>query len=187
MDKVAEYWCNDCERKWPYFCFAKSKDLRLLAGNRRRKGRRSLCKRCEVKRRTEQKDQDRLMAKAIRAIRRHALKFGKSVKEFCREFDWSAKQLAHDYGHAMKNGCPYCNWPFATMPGFADLSCLTVDVIDPNKPPHYKTNVKIVCDTCNGQKGDMTPEEYAAYLATQAEYDENQRELKRRWLFDWKK
>ncbi len=43
--------------------------------------------------------------------------------------------------------------------GLADL---TLDIQDPTRPPHYCTNTKWCCQTCNRDKGPMSPEEFEA-------------------------
>jgi hypothetical protein len=122
----------------------------------------AVCIGCLQTERDNLKRYNRPKAKARNTFYRHADKFIKeglagSREDFAQRFDWSVKQMAHDIEHTYKNGCPYCRQFFSEM-GHG-LSDLTLDIIDPEKPPYYTTNVKWVCSTCNKEK-QRTPPEY---------------------------
>lgn len=138
---------------------------------------RSTCICCELSARTEKKRDSRTREKARRAIRTHFEKYrrehveqGKhpwmanirTQKEFADRFGWDVDQMAHDIEHAHQNGCPYCRESFSSMAhGLADVS---FDVIDPERQPYYRTNVRPCCLTCNREKARTPPELWGAKL-----------------------
>jgi len=138
---------------------------------------RSTCIGCELTARTDKTRESRERDKARRAVRTHFEKYrrehreqGKypwmagitSQGEFAQRFGWDVAQMAHDIEHAHKNGCPYCRQSFAEMAhGLADVS---FDVIDPSKPPYYRTNVRPCCLTCNREKNRTAPDLWGAKL-----------------------
>jgi hypothetical protein len=127
--------------------------------------------------RTEKKRESRAREKARRARRSHYEKYrrehreqGKhpwmvgitSPQQFGDRMGWDIDQMAHDIEHAHANGCPYCRESFASMAhGLADVS---FDVIDPEKPPYYRTNVRPCCRTCNSEKKHTPPDLWGAKL-----------------------
>ena len=136
------------------------------------------CKSCEQELRDTKKKSDRFLQKARGTRYRHAKKlageFGIEVSEFGRHFDWDIAQIAHDMEHAFKNGCPYCRDPFSAMPG--GLQSLTIDIVDPRKPPFYRTNTRLCCETCNKEKQQTPPERWEENLRI--------RRLRDDWLKD---
>src|SRR5262249_44231693 len=150
--------------------------------------RRPVCIGCETTARNDEKGRDRLLAKARDTIRRHARKWGLTAADFCEQFGWNIDQLKHDINHASKNGCPYCHRQFATM-GHG-LSDITIDIINPKTDPLYTTNTKIICQTCNREKGRTPPEIWAHKLICWARW-EKQEELRKKNpmagcpLWDW--
>ena len=129
---------------------------------------------CRLTARTTEKQQGRrTLKKAQAAVLTHAPKLQArgvivSAEELVTRYGWRATEMAHDIDHAFKNGCPYCCEKFATMPhGLGDV---TLDIVDPARPPYYKTNVKWVCTTCNRAKSRTPPELWAEKLAAWAEW-----------------
>lgn len=166
---MATRYCSRCRTKYPIICFRRN----LLSAVGKSK-RHPLCKRCEITLRTNEKIKNRWLIKASGTIHRHAAKYKLPIKDFQRTYGWDKKQIAHDFEHASHNGCPYCLKLFSSMAN--GLSDLTLDIIDPSKGPYYRTNTKIVCNTCNQAKGAMDPTEFAIYQSTQQLWDECQRE-----------
>jgi hypothetical protein len=126
-----------------------------------------VCVACQITERTGQARDNRALTKAQTTLRFHA---GRAVKnglitipaEFGRRYGWEPKRMAHDIEHIFENTCPYCEQPFAEMPhGLADVS---VDIIDTSREPYYHSNTKWCCVTCNREKQDLSPEEWAIKL-----------------------
>lgn len=131
--------------------------------------RRSICTGCRETARTDEKvNGNRALKKAQSAIGTHTPKlmgrgFIKSKQELIERYGWNDKQMAHDIEHAFGNGCPYCFQSFASMPhGMGDV---TLDIVDRDKPPYYRTNVRWVCTTCNRAKSKTDPGLWAEKLA----------------------
>ena len=143
-----------------------------------KRARHSICRICEVTARTKASHENPALAKARNALNSHIVRLLRqrvitNKDELQDRYGWSIKQMAHDIDHASHNGCPYCHRPFAEMMhGMADI---TLDIVDPAKPPYYRTNVRWVCRTCNTEKRRTPPEEYAAYREYSDEYREWQR------------
>jgi hypothetical protein len=134
------------------------------------------CKRCDQERRDAVKRRDRFRSKAHSAIRTHAKKFKdlglvKDQEEFQKVYGWTADQLEHDLRHAWDNGCPYCRHRFQDMEG--GLSVMTVDIVAPQDPPHYQTNTRLVCATCNKEKQQTPPAEFGELLQCHRQWEEN--------------
>lgn len=107
-----------------------------------------------------------LIRKAHNSTVRHAKAFGLSKAEFVDRFGWHHLRMADDLKHALLGKCPYC------LQQTDDPKALSFDVIDPAKPPHYSSNVRICCATCNFTKHNSTPEAWAERLDTWAKYRE---------------
>lgn len=141
------------------------------------RARRYVCRGCEQTRRDEIKGRNRPRSKAHGAIRTHADKYIRlglvqTKAEFCERFGWDVAQMEHDIEHAAGNGCPYCRKQFSSMAhGLADV---TVDIVDPQALPYYRTNARWVCSTCNKAKHDTPPEEWARTLENWAKWERAQ-------------
>jgi hypothetical protein len=73
-------------------------------------------------------------------------------------YGWTDERLVRDMQHA--EWCCYCEKAFSEMPnGMQDI---TVDIHDRDALPEYKTNTRIICQTCNRLKGMVTPADWAA-------------------------
>jgi hypothetical protein len=128
-----------------------------------------VCIGCEITARTEDKKKDPWLEKARSTIQRHARKYKKTTKEFIRLYGWDTIRIAHILKHAFDNTCPYCREAYAGMPN--SQWQVSVDIIDPTKPPFLETNTQPCCQTCNREKSDMPPELWARRLRCWAEYE----------------
>ena len=118
---------------------------------------------CRQEQRDRKKHQNRAEEKARQTLYRHAPKYDMPPIKFAEEFGWDIKQMARNITHHFENSCPYCNQPYKNMTyGLRDL---TLDIINPNEPPYYTTNVKFCCSTCNSVKGQLDAEAFGLYLA----------------------
>jgi len=145
-----------------------------------RKWRRNICIGCRQEEKDERKRRNRPLAKARSTFYRHADRFIKgglaeSRQEFAERFGWDVHQMAHDIEHGYANSCPYCHEAFAEM-GHG-LSDITLDIVDPEKPPYYTTNVKWICATDNKEKQRTPPEHWGAKLAAWDMWRKQQQKL----------
>lgn len=121
---------------------------------------RHICRPCEQTSRDVKKRDDRWAVKARDTISRHAKRLGVDKQDLIGRYGWEPKRLAHDAEFQYGNGCSYCGHQYAEMShGYADI---TLDVVDRDKPPYYRTNTKWCCQTCNRKKGTLTPDEFEA-------------------------
>ena len=128
---------------------------------------RPVCIGCEQGQRDRAKAENRWRIKARDTLRRHSAKFNVtrnlslSTDEFSDRFVWRIERIAHDMSHAFENTCNYCWKPYGEMPnGHWNV---TVDIYDRGADPFY-SNTRICCQTCNREKGQMTPEQWARRL-----------------------
>jgi hypothetical protein len=131
-------------------------------GHTRVPTRRARCIGCEQEARDARKQANRWVVKARDTIRRHARKYGLSVSEFSNRYAWTAQRIAHDFQHAFDNTCPYCWRRYIDMPvGFANV---TIDIRNREEEPFYHINTERCCPTCNTEKRDMNPQQWARRL-----------------------
>jgi hypothetical protein len=131
-----------------------------LDASRRTRYRKHVCRPCEQTGRDDRKRENRWAVKARDTIRRHAVRLGVNKTELVTRYGWEPGRLAHEAEHAYKNGCTYCGGRYADMGhGLGDI---TLDVIDRDRAPYYRTNTKWCCQTCNRKKGAMNPDEFEA-------------------------
>ncbi len=128
---------------------------------------RKICRGCEQQKNDERKRKNRFRVKIRQTTRRHAKKYekeyGMTTEEFKKDFGWDLDLMEHDARHTYKNGCVYCREPFSSMAhGLRDL---TLDIHDPRIDPHYPTNVRWICSTCNGEKQRTPPELWGMILS----------------------
>ena len=124
------------------------------------------CKTCEHRRRDKIKQRNRWLVKAQNSLNHHAKKFIQSKiissrQELIDRFGWDCHRIAHDMAHAYANSCEGCNKPYAGMPN--GVESIELDIFDPEQPPFYTSNVRFKCQTCNREKGDMNPHDYARH------------------------
>ncbi len=169
-----KHQCIKCHRWYTDAFFALSSP-----GNFDQKSYRRLrCIGCmQTQRDKTKQDGQRLLMKARSAFHKHAAKF-KSIgviteaQDLASTFGWNVAQMAHDIAHAVQNGCPYCYRPFASMAnGLGDVS---LDVVDPEALPYYRTNTRWVCRTCNNAKAKTKPALFAEKLANWDEWRRGQ-------------
>ena len=148
---MATKTCIACGGTWPlsffYIRYKGRKQGRCIGCNPRRTGPRYL-----------------LVRKAHNSIARHARSFGMTKELFSSTFAWNPRHMADDLTNLQV--CPYCRNPVD------DPKTLTFDVIDPTKPPHYASNVRICCLECNSAKHSMSPEAWAERIDCWNKYRE---------------
>lgn len=144
-----------------------------------REARHYVCIGCEQTARDEKKYANRALVKARSSLRTHAAKYiARGVvatkAEFVERFDWDVKQMAHDINFEYGNGCRRCRRSYATMGnGLADI---TLDIIDPQALPYYRTNVRWICKTCNTAKGATRPDDDGKRLEAWTRWERQQEE-----------
>jgi hypothetical protein len=131
---------------------------------------RRLCIGCFQSNSDTKKHADRWRVKIRDTTNRHGRRLGIPVDVLKARYGWHAEEMQHDAEHAWENGCPYCRKPFKSMP--RGLGELTVDIVDPKLPPHYTTNTKYVCNTCNKQKQRTPPELWARKLIAWRQWEQ---------------
>ena len=99
---------------------------------------------------------DAYRRKALGSRRGHARKYKVTIKEMETRHHWSSERIARDLKAC--STCCYCQREM----GIEEKS---LDVVDPEKPPCYRTNVKICCISCNVEKGTMSPRRWSELLA----------------------
>jgi hypothetical protein len=118
-------------------------------------------------------ERDRFMQKA-RDTRKHHLERstncrGLTLDQLEHDFGWNLPRIAHDFRLAAQNGCRNCGRPFRNMRyGLHDMS---LDMLDPERLPHYVTNTMVLCMLCNRRKSRKQPG------AWEAEEQRRQRQL----------
>jgi hypothetical protein len=122
----------------------------------------NVCIGCEQEARDARKKKNPWIAKAQSTIAHHAKKYKMRIPTFRERYGWTIERVAHDLQHAYDNTCPYCWRPYQEMKhGLADV---TLDVLYPDKPPQYRTNIRACCRTCNTEKSTMDPEKWERRL-----------------------
>jgi hypothetical protein len=154
----ATKYCPTCGGTYPVGFFRRDNSAHICAEGRTR----AICKGCEQTARDREKARDRWKGKARDTTRFHAKRMGVAVSILTDHYGWVLDDMAHDAKHAADNSCPYCRRPFTEMEhGFWDV---TLDIHDPAKEPFYSTNTKWICATCNRQKKQLSPSEWAETL-----------------------
>lgn len=75
------------------------------------------------------------------------------MREFQRRTGWTPQRIADDLERELRAGrCRYLGCRYSSL---ADV---TIDVINPKKPPLFHVNTTYCCMKCNASKGSMTPE-----------------------------
>jgi len=88
--------------------------------------------------------------------------------DFARRYGWDIERLIYDIIHGHENTCPYCSVRYEVM-GHG-LDDMTLDIVDCEREPYYRTNAKWCCQTCNREKQTMTSEMWARRLIFWKEY-----------------
>ena len=139
----------------------------------------TICRGCLQTKRDTKKAKNRPLQKARDAYKHHAQKFIERGiithrDELRTAFGWNLNQMSHDIKHASKNGCRYCEQLFSKMAH--GLASVTLDIINPEDPPFYQTNVAWVCRTCNTEKQRTPPAVWGQILQCYRRWREIQRE-----------
>jgi len=135
----------------------------------------AVCQACEVTARTQAKEVNRFATKARNTIKHHGKKLGLTPAEMADRFLWTVDRIAHDMEHAWQNGCNDCGDLFQKMPN--GLHDLTVDIREPSDPPHWGSNTRFVCTTCNRKKSRTPAKLWGAMRAAWARWRKRQEEL----------
>jgi len=148
--------CAKCGRVFPISFFRRMGHMHMP---------RAICRGCEQTARDQRKQvsDGRWQVKIRDTIRRHAARLGIPVARLERDFGWVSSRMLHEAQHAYGNGCGYCGATFKSM-GHG-LSDLTLDVVNPDDPPYYTTNVRWCCMTCNREKSRTPRDEWGARCA----------------------
>ena len=116
---------------------------------------RPTCIGCEQTKRDEERHVDPFLAKARWTIRHHAEKYSMAPREFVANYGWDLERVAHLMRHAFDNTCVYCRRSYNSMlNGVRDV---TMDIVDPARPPHLETNTTPCCQTCNSENAICRP------------------------------
>lgn len=129
----------------------------------------NICRLCEQDKRTEIVRGNRWKAKARNTRRNHSRSLNIPIGKLESSYGWIVDIMAHDSEHGYANGCSECHESYALMGH--KLRDITLDIWDPRVEPSYGSNTRWICSSCNSAKGDMTPEEWAAYKRLWRERD----------------
>ena len=160
--------CNKCGGRWDLeACFRRvgrqSGVASVLATEFR-----PTCIMCELTERNDPTPEERARRKAQNSIATHAQKYEMSPSEFAKRFGWDVERMIYDIVHGHENTCPYC-WERYEAMGHG-LSDITLDVVNCEREPYYRTNVKWCCATCNREKATMPPELWERRLIVWPQY-----------------
>jgi hypothetical protein len=75
--------------------------------------------------------------------------------DFAKRYGWEVERMIYDITHGHENTCPYC-WEKYERMGHG-LTDITLDIIDRDREPYYRTNTKWCCATCNREKASLPP------------------------------
>ena len=135
-------------------------------------GGRTACAGCEQTEADRRKIERRPIVKAQNAISWHARRAEMPRQEFARRYGWDVERMAYDIEHGHANTCCYCWQPYRSMDG--GLSVVTLDIVDPEAEPYYRTNTRWCCHTCNTQKQRMAPALWDRRCGAWAQWRANQ-------------
>lgn len=134
---------------------------------------RAVCIGCEQTGRDGRKAVDPFISKARSTIRTHSHKYDLKPGDFIRLYGWDVQRVAHVMRHAFDNTCTYCRHPYSGMRN--GPAAVTMDILDPRKPPHLETNTLPCCQTCNSAKSNLTPEAWSEKLRFWSAWEKHQR------------
>ena len=157
--------CRQCGEIRPLAEFVRNAHGRgLSAANP--SGYRARCYVCESQKRTEAKTDSRERHKARDTRRRHAARLAASpyapnwprpidLDSLTEFYGWTNDLVEAELRRAVEVGvCEGCGDRYA-LPAKGDgpLADVQVDILDPAKAPFWGVNTRVVCGTCNRQKG----------------------------------
>lgn len=169
--------CKECKQWLPERFFPANQKTGLVykSGWRQR-----TCMGCRDKIADARKAQNRFIKKAKNAIYNHGQKaieagLARNLDEFRALYGWDVQQMAHDMAHAYENGCPICHGSYKEMGhGLRDL---TIDIINPIRPPHYGINTQYICSTDNTRKQRTDPADYGEVMLGWRLWEAHQQQL----------
>ena len=174
--------CTKCGVEHPLHFFRKTRKKGMHDGVAYQY-RLSICRACESKERIAKKQTNPpnpFIRKAGKTIVLHAKRMEITSKKFLLNFDLTVKYIAtlferewklHELGYT----CLNCEHPHSPK-----LSDFTLDLIDSKRPP-TRSNLRVICRTCNTEKGIKDPTEYDFECA---EYRHNEDTIKKGVQFD---
>ncbi len=141
-----------------------------------------VCIGCENTDNDRRKEEKRSWTKAVSCCRNHRVSYNKkngtnlTTPEFKAKFDWDPSRMAEEIDRLWEGACPSCDELFQAKPklGFGNI---TLDQIRPDDPPHYRTNVRWICQTCNTRKARVEPSRFSAQQVIWPKYMEHRRYL----------
>lgn len=172
MSSVAQRQCKQCR------LIEREEFFRVIAKHDQHVGhnyRRAKCKLCSQTDKDARKSANRFLPKVTSTRRHHADRFGMTAQSLETNYGWRSVDMAHDLERASTTICPYCRDPFTSMGhGLRDI---TLDIVNPDLPPDYRTNCRWVCSTCNSAKQRMPPDLWGEYLLYADRWRKRQKEL----------
>jgi hypothetical protein len=159
--------CVSCGGKYFLEFFRPSNTEEGLPANAARSYR-DRCIGCETRSKREEQAHQRLRRKAKDAMSRHAARLKERAviedqSDLEELYGWSIDRMIEDINRMLREGCSYCLQKIGrTEQG---LHVVTLDIFDPQKPPHYSTNVRWCCASCNSEKQRTSPDIWGARLS----------------------
>jgi hypothetical protein len=146
--------CSKCGGDWDEEAFfRRNPDARASAPARG--DTRAICIGCELTERNDPTPEERARRKAHNTIVHHSDKRGMTPSDFAKRYGWDRERMVYDIMHGHANTCAYC-WEKYERMGHG-LSDITLDVIDREREPYYRTNTRWCCQTCNREKASLPP------------------------------
>lgn len=125
----------------------------------------STCQPCRQEIDQAIKERDPFWTKADDWLNRHAKSLSISKHDLMYVYGLTREWLADQFRRAVDRECCYCDTRLLLDGDNQRLGYgnITGDVYDRSLKP-YRSNIRICCKTCNSEKGERTPDEWAAYL-----------------------
>jgi hypothetical protein len=129
---------------------------------------RNRCIGCEAGKERKDSIDRNLRRKAVATRRRHAEKLKaveviKNLSDLEELYGWALDRMIEDIKRVVVDGCPYCLLSVNVAElGFGNI---TLDIINPDKRPHYSTNVRWCCTRCNSEKQRVSSEVWGDRLS----------------------
>jgi hypothetical protein len=142
---------------------------------------RNRCIGCEARTKRKSSIDRNLRMKAIATRRRHGLRLKdrgmiKRPDDLEEVYGWSLDRMINDIRRIIADGCPYCQMLVnVTELGLGNVS---LDIINPDKRPHYSTNVNWCCIRCNSEKQQISSDVWGERLSMWDLWRRNQERLK---------
>jgi hypothetical protein len=137
--------------------------------------RKRICKVCTVTRNAAYKRANLYRETFRRRRRDHARRLGVSVEEL-HKLGWEIERRTIEMRAYHEDGfCPGCLETDGTKHFFRDmehgLGDMTIDIIDPAKPPIWPGNVQWLCNVCNRRKRTMSPILHGQRILAEREFE----------------